>query len=60
MSSRIAKPSNPEKIAELKQKINSATYLDTAVAGIATTLAHGFLQWNGINMEEDVSKKRKQ
>jgi hypothetical protein len=57
---RIAKPSDPKRIAELKKKIDSSLYLNKAVAGIASTLTHGLLQWNGVELEEnDTAKKQR-
>ena len=35
---RVAKPSDPKKIEELKKKINDRRYLSTAIQSIATTL----------------------
>lgn len=41
---RIAKPTDPKKIAELKEKINDESYLSTAIQGIAATLTNEILQ----------------
>lgn len=35
---RIAKPSDPKRLAELKQKIRDRYYLEMAIAKIANTL----------------------
>jgi hypothetical protein len=50
---RIAKPSNPQKILELKQKIYQDTYLDIAITGLATILTGGLLEWNGVDLLDD-------
>lgn len=47
---RIAKPTDPKKIEELRQKINKSSYLQTAVSGIAGILTTGLLQWNGTEL----------
>lgn len=41
---RIAKPTDPKKIAELKRKINDNTYLQTAIQSIAQTITKEILQ----------------
>ena len=40
---RIAKPSDPKKIAELKKKINDKKYLDTAIQSLAQTITKEML-----------------
>ena len=35
---RVAKPSDPKRLAELKQKIRDKYYLELAIARIANTL----------------------
>jgi hypothetical protein len=40
---RVAKPSDPKKIEELKKKINDKRYLNTAIQSIATTLTKELL-----------------
>ena len=35
---RIAKPTDPKKLAELKKKIHNNQYLETAIVRIANTL----------------------
>lgn len=61
---RIAKPSDPQKIQELKKKIYQDSYLNVAVVGIATILTGGLLEWNGVNLLNDrttiSTKKRKE
>lgn len=37
---RIAKPSNPKRIRELKKKINDKEYLEIAIEKIASTLTN--------------------
>ena len=37
---RIAKPSNPRRIRELKRKINQKEYLEIAIEKIAQTLTN--------------------
>jgi hypothetical protein len=60
---RIAKPSDPQKIQELKKKIHQSSYLEVAVIGIATILTGGLLEWNGVEFSDDESivgtKKKK-
>jgi len=41
---RIAKPTDPKKIAELKRKINDTKYLQTAIQSIAQTITKEILQ----------------
>ena len=41
---RVAKPTDPRKIEELKKKINDKRYLTTAIQSIATTLTKELLQ----------------
>jgi hypothetical protein len=36
---RVAKPTDPKKLAELKVKIHDKKYLDTAINRIANTLS---------------------
>ncbi|NIZ19007.1 hypothetical protein [Entomospira culicis] len=61
---RIAKPSDPQKIQELKKKIYQESYLEVAILGIATILTGGLLEWNGVELVDDESvpttKKKKQ
>jgi hypothetical protein len=57
---RIAKPSDPQRIADLKRKIDTAYYLNNAIAGIATILTHGLLEWNGTQLEEENGTKKQQ
>lgn len=40
---RVAKPSDPKKIEELKKKINDKRYISTAIQSIATTLTKELL-----------------
>ena len=40
---RIAKPSDPKKIAELKKKINDKKYLETAIQSLAYTITKEIL-----------------
>ncbi len=54
---RIAKPTDPKKIEELKVKINQKAYLNVAITGIAQILTKGLLQWNGVDLAEDGSKQ---
>lgn len=56
---RIAKPTDPKKLAELKRNINSLGYLDRAVSGLADTLTHGMLKWNGMDLEKHDSKQQR-
>ncbi|NIZ46468.1 hypothetical protein PVA44_05800 [Entomospira nematocerorum] len=62
---RIAKPSDPQKIQELKKKIYQDAYLEVAITGIATILTGGLLEWNGVQLSDDnestssSSKKKK-
>ncbi len=41
---RIAKPSDPKKIAELKKKIHDKMYISTAIQSIAHTLTNEIVQ----------------
>jgi hypothetical protein len=41
---RVAKPSDPKKIEELKKKIHDKRYLATAIQSIAGTLTKEILQ----------------
>ena len=41
---RIAKQSDPKKLAELKKKIHDKTYLDIAIHRIAHTLTNEIIQ----------------
>ena len=36
---RVAKPTDPKKLAELKEKIHDKQYLETAIVRIANTLS---------------------
>ncbi|WP_319561366.1 hypothetical protein [Marispirochaeta sp.] len=40
---RIAKPTDPKKIADLKKKINDKKYLDTAIQSLAHTITKEIL-----------------
>ncbi len=40
---RIAKPTDPKKIAELKKKINDKKYLDAAIQTLAHTITKEML-----------------
>ena len=44
---RIAKPTDPKKIAELKKKIDSKEYLEVAIARIANTLTKELMGLKG-------------
>ncbi len=44
---RIAKPTDPAKIKELKQKIDDETYINNAVQQLAQTLTKELLHSNG-------------
>ncbi len=47
---RIAKESDPKRLAELKEKINDAHYLDVAITSIAHTLTREIVNENeGLN-----------
>ena len=43
---RIAKNTDPKKIAELKKKINDKKYLNVAIVSIANTLTKEIFQLN--------------
>jgi len=43
---RIAKPTDPKKLAELKKKIDDKKYLSKAIATIANTLTKEIFQMN--------------
>lgn len=45
---RIAKPTDPKKLAELKEKIRDREYIETAIARIANTLTKEIM-----NLKED-------
>ena len=40
---RVAKPSDPKKIAELKKKINDQKYIQTAIQSLAQTITKEML-----------------
>lgn len=44
---RIAKPTDPAKIKELKQKIDDEQYIKTAIQQLAQTLTTELLHSNG-------------
>ncbi len=44
---RVAKPTDPEKLKELKKKIHDEVYLKKAIQQIATTLTKELLQIDG-------------
>lgn len=43
---RIAKPTDPKKLAELKKKIDDKKYLSKAISTIANTLTKEIFQMN--------------
>ena len=45
---RVAKPTDPKKLAELKKKIKDRRYLEIAIARIANTLTNELM-----NLKED-------
>ncbi len=45
---RVAKPTDPKKLAELKKKIRNQSYLDIAIARLANTLTKEIM-----NMKKD-------
>ena len=50
---RIAKQTEPEKLAELKKKINDSEYLDFAIRKIAQVLTNEIMQ------QDDTTKGRR-
>lgn len=55
---RIAKPTDPRKIADLKVKIHNARYLQSAVSGIANMLTRGLLEWNGMELDDETTRQQ--
>jgi hypothetical protein len=55
---RIAKPTDPHRIADLKQKIHNDRYMQSAMSGIAGVLTRGLLHWNGVELENEPSKTK--
>jgi hypothetical protein len=44
---RIAKKTDPKKLAELKKKINDTSYIETAIKRIAQTLTNEIVHRKG-------------
>lgn len=45
---RIAKNTDPKRIAELRERINDTVYLEAAINRIATSLTEGILHYTEV------------